>query len=118
MRNSVETRVAYGTNLARARQLALDAVSGLPGVCDEPAPRARYIEHGGYGMILQVRYWTQARQEVIDDTLDHVAAAIHDTFLEHHIRIPLETEEIEYEEVISIAREEGPIPVSADDRGE
>jgi small-conductance mechanosensitive channel len=54
--------VAYDTDLSRAQELALQTVSSLPFVIDEPAPAVWIEELGDSAVILQVAGWIRQHE--------------------------------------------------------
>lgn len=90
VRSSFATGVAYGTDLAEARRVALDTLAGIDGILDEPAPEAYYTEHGASSVAIDLRYWTAGQQAGIRRVQDQVAERIHDAFAEAGIEIPFD----------------------------
>lgn len=56
-RTSLAVGVAYDTDLDRAQQILIDAVSGLPGIEDSPAPEAYAYEFADSSINFEVRFW-------------------------------------------------------------
>lgn len=90
VRTTFVTGVAYGTDLEHAREVALASLAELPGVLDEPAPQAYYVEHGASAVGLELRYWTLSPQAEISATLDRVVGAVHDAFAREGVDIPFD----------------------------
>ncbi len=90
VRSTFATGVAYGTDLAHARQVALDTLGGVDGVLDDPAPQGYYVEHGASSIGLELRYWTGSPQGEVRRVQDQVAEAIHDAFEDADIDIPFD----------------------------
>ncbi len=88
VRTSVIVGVDYGADLARARTVALDAVRGVEGVVDDPAPEAYYVELGASTIDLDLRYWTTPRQAEIRRVQDAVVAAVADALNAAGIAMP------------------------------
>ena len=62
VRSSVPIEVDDQGDLARAAQVAVGAMSRLPGVADEPVPQALYTDLGTATASLELRFWSGARQ--------------------------------------------------------
>ncbi|MGH8983226.1 MAG: mechanosensitive ion channel family protein [Acidimicrobiia bacterium] len=90
VRTSFVTGVAYGTDLARARQVALETLAGIDGIHAAPAPQAYYIDHGSSSVGLNLRYWTDAQPSEVMRVQDRVAEAIHDAFRDADVTIPFD----------------------------
>lgn len=80
--------VAYDTDLARAQEVALEAVRALPGVKEEPAPSVVFHTFGESSIDFTVYYWIDPQRT------DYFAAqtagihALHHAFQEAGIDIP------------------------------
>lgn len=90
IRSNVIVGVAYGADLARARELALETVRGLEGVVAEPPPQAFYTELAASAVNLDVRYWSTPGQGDVRAAQDRVVEALHDAFEEEGIDIPFD----------------------------
>ncbi len=90
LRSNVLVGVAYGADLSRARELALELVSAVDGVLADPAPEAYYLELGASAVDLDVRFWTEAHQAELRSVRDRVVQTIHDGFEEAGIDIPFD----------------------------
>lgn len=90
VRSSFVTGVAYGTDLAQARRIALDTLADIDGVLDHPAPEAYYTEHGGSAVGLDLRYWTDPHQAQLRRLQDQVAERIHDAYEDAGVDIPFD----------------------------
>ena len=52
--------IAYGENIARAMQIAIDAVRSVPGVLDDPEPSALPVSFDASSVTLSIRSWSKA----------------------------------------------------------
>ncbi len=91
VRTSVTVGVSYDTDLAQARQIALDALAGLSDVLEEPAPQAYYDEFGDSSINLDLRYWTPPQQAEVRRIQDQVVETIYDAFNAAGIDMPFTT---------------------------
>jgi small conductance mechanosensitive channel len=90
VRSDVACGVAYGSDLARARSLALETLGRVDGVVDDPAPQVLYTEFGASAIEMDLRYWTSSQQAQIRAVQDRVVEAVHDAFEEAGIDIPFD----------------------------
>ncbi len=90
VRSSFVTGVGYGTDLADARQVALDALSRVDGVLDEPTPEAYFVEHGSSAVLLDLRYWTRPYQAEIRAVQNRVVEAVFGAFNAAGVDIPFD----------------------------
>ncbi|SDQ63219.1 mechanosensitive ion channel family protein [Quadrisphaera sp. DSM 44207] len=91
IRTSVEVGVAYGTDLPRARAVALAAVHDLPGVAEAPAPQCLLCELGASSVVFELRFWSGARQLEALETRDRVIEAVVAAFEREGVEMPPET---------------------------
>ncbi|MDP8932130.1 MAG: mechanosensitive ion channel family protein [Actinomycetota bacterium] len=91
VRTSLTVGVSYDTNLAQARQLALETLAELDEVLDEPAPQAYYSEFGASSIDLDLRYWTRAKQAEVRRIQDQVVEAIYAAFNAADVDMPFTT---------------------------
>jgi small conductance mechanosensitive channel len=88
IRSEALVGVAYGTDLAQARQVALDAVRDLDGVLAEPPPQLLLNELGASTLDLQLLWWTRPQQAVVRRTRDAVLDAVVRAYDEAGIEMP------------------------------
>jgi small-conductance mechanosensitive channel len=95
LRVEVEVGVDYETDLARAVDVAYEAVSGVEEVLDVPSPQVVRKQFGDSSVLLGVRFWIdepsarrlwKARSGVVDE--------IHDAFEAAGIKIPYPQREL------------------------
>lgn len=87
--------IGYGDDIERAQQLALEAVSGVEGVLEDPAPDTLVIELADYSVVIRVRWWIRPPRQI--DALDsrnRVLAAIKRRLTENGIDMPFPTHQI------------------------
>lgn len=88
IRSDVACGVAYGTDLAHAREVALETLRSVDGIETEPAPQVFYTEFGASSIDMDLRYWTRSHQANLRAIQDQVVEAIHDAFEDAGIDIP------------------------------
>ncbi|MFI7493362.1 mechanosensitive ion channel family protein [Kocuria sp. M4R2S49] len=94
-RSTVLVGVAYGTDLERARELALAAVRGVPAVHDDPPPRALVQEAGASTVNIAVMFWSGSQQMETNEALDAVISALVRAYRSAGIEIPAEIRQLE-----------------------
>lgn len=87
-RVEVEVGVAYDSDLDRVEQVALEAVRGLPGVVDDPAPFVLFHTFGDSSIGLTVYFWVDTQQVLPFTAKSDAVRAIHKAFAEAGIEIP------------------------------
>ncbi|HSP03792.1 MAG TPA: mechanosensitive ion channel family protein [Acidimicrobiales bacterium] len=80
--------VAYGTDLHRAQDVLLAAVTGVDGVIPAPAPQAWVTTFGESSIDFDVRFWTASDIATVFRVRSGVAMAIKDAFDDEGIEIP------------------------------
>ncbi len=87
-RTVVAVGVAYGTDLARAQSVILDAVSSVDGVRETPPAQAWVTEFGDSSIDFDVRYWHEPGIATVFRVRSGVAMAIKAAFDAEGIEIP------------------------------
>ncbi len=90
-RVEIKCGVAYGTNLEKARQIALDAIRSIPGVLADPAPSVNYNEFGGSSILFSLFYWVDTIDLKFLDMSDAGVVALEQAFAQAGIDIPYPT---------------------------
>lgn len=80
--------VAYGTDLHRAQDVLLEAVTGVDGIIPAPAPQAWVTTFGESSIDFDVRFWTASDIATVFRVRSGVAMAIKDAFDREGIEIP------------------------------
>lgn len=88
VRTEVVVGVAYESDLDQARQVALEAVRGVAGVRDDPAPQVLAGELGVSTVDLLVLFWTAPQQAAVRVVRDHVVAAVFAAYADAGIEMP------------------------------
>lgn len=80
LRSDYDVGIGYGDDLARANEIALDAIKSVPGVLSDPAPDILVWEVGEPSKNIRICWWTKpARGDVLrnrDAVLSEVAETI------------------------------------------
>jgi small conductance mechanosensitive channel len=80
--------VAYDTDLDNARQIALDAISGIDGVLPDPAPQVIYNSFGDSAINFTLYYWIATAETGYFDAQDAGVLAVNQAFKSAGIEIP------------------------------
>ena len=87
--------IGYGDDIARARQLMLEAMHEVDGVLRDPAPEALVIDLAESSVNIRVRWWVDPpRQADVLDAQDKVLEAIKNKLVAHGIDLPFPTRQI------------------------
>ena len=87
-RSEYDFGIHYDADTATAMEVALDAVRGVEGVAQDPAPDALSLDLGEFRKTVRLRWWTKpSRKEVIHLTSD-VLLAVERAFAREGIAIP------------------------------
>ena len=90
VRTEAVVGVAYGTDLAQAREVALTAIRGTGLVQDTPAPAVLVRELSASTIDLQLLWWSGPQQAVVLRARDAVLAAVVTAYGEAGIEMPSE----------------------------
>ena len=88
LRSTVSVGVAYGTDLARARAVALEAVRQVDGVLGSPNASVVATGFGDSSLDLECRYWHDGSVAERIRTRDGVVVAVNEAFSRAGIEIP------------------------------
>ncbi len=93
LRLSINTRVAYGTDLEKVRALLIHIAQSHPKVLESPPSSVLLTEFGESALQLQLRVWT-AELWFADDLLSDLRYQIIQQFKNNHISIPFPQREL------------------------
>ena len=91
-RSSIVVRVAYGTELAKVKQLLMDILHAEERVVKYPAPGVYVIEFNSSAIDLQLFFWVPGLE--LTGIKSDVIVTIDKVFRENNIEIPLPQQEI------------------------
>lgn len=87
--------IGYGDDIARARQLILEAVREVEGVLSDPAPDALVMDLAESSVNIRARWWINPpRQADVLDAQDRVLEAIKNKLLTNGIDLPYPTRQL------------------------
>ena len=87
-RVEISSGVAYESDPENVRQTALQAISALPGLLDEPSPEVRFQNFGSSTFDLTVYYWIDTNQTSVSAAKDAGLEAIKQAFEKAEIDMP------------------------------
>ncbi len=102
--------VAYHTDMATAREVALAAVGDVEGVLPEPRPEAIYVGLGQSVLQLKVLLWCDARELEMRRTVDRAVEAVKVAFDRRGIEMPPEVIALQATPSFAAAVRPGPRP--------
>ena len=88
IRSNFIVGIAYESDMARAREIAVEAVSGVEGVFSDPPPEALYVDLETSTVNLDIRFWCDAHQLEARRTLSRAIEAAKTAFDIHGIEMP------------------------------
>ena len=103
-RTTLVVGLPYDTDLAEGRRLALEAVSGVEGVHERPAPEVWLTEFADSSINLDVRFWHEPRQREMFRVRSSVVLAVKEAFDAAGISIPFPQRTLTFGEVVPLAR--------------
>lgn len=95
VRTSVVLGIGYDADLQLAREVALTAIDGLPGVAATPAPEALITTLGASTIDIELRFWSGARQLETLEARSQVIEAVVAAYAEHDIAMPADIRVLE-----------------------
>jgi len=93
-RSEYKVGIGYGDDIGQALALILEVMSGVEGVCDDPAPDVLVAELGDFSVNIRARWWTDSQRANVLTVQSKVIAAIKNRLLENGIDLPLPTQQV------------------------
>jgi small conductance mechanosensitive channel len=90
-RSEYDVGIGYSDDIGRACEVIRNALKGLPGVSDNPAPEAIPWDLAGSSVNIKVRWWTQPQRADVVQARGHVIHAIKHALSEAGIDLPFPT---------------------------
>lgn len=87
-RLTIEVGVAYDSDLKQVTQTALEAISTLPGLKDDPPPQVVFKQFADSSINFTLYYWIDLAQTGYFDAQDQGVKLIHEAFAKANIEIP------------------------------
>jgi MscS family membrane protein len=89
-KGKVDLGVAYGSDIAKAKKLLLQAAASVPGVLADPAPEAYFTNFGESALKFTLFFWVGDYTQLFAAT-DLINCAICESFAQNGINIPYPT---------------------------
>ena len=89
-KGQIDLGVAYGSDLAKAKQLLCQTAAAIPGVLAEPPPEAYFVSFGESALKLTLFFWVRDFTQLFSAT-DRINCAIVESFQQNGLNIPYPT---------------------------
>jgi len=96
-RRTVHIGLGYGEDVNRATGVFLEAIQGVPGVQDEPAPTVLAEELGDSALMLAARFWVNQEADGLFEVHSRVVQAIKETAEREGINLPYPVQTVRLE---------------------
>lgn len=93
IRATVDFGVAYGSDVARTRQIVLDAISKLDDIMEEPAPQVIFLSMSDFSLDMSARVWVDDYDNQFGKKLE-MTELVYNTLVENNIEIPFPTQTV------------------------
>ena len=90
IRVSVDFGVAYGSDVARVKQIVSDAISKLDGIMEEPTPQVLFLNMSDFSLDMCARVWVDNYDKQFGKKLE-MTELVYNTLIENDIEIPFPT---------------------------
>ena len=90
IRVTVDFGVAYGSDVARVKQIVFDAISRLDDIMEEPAPEVHFLNMSDFSLDMTARVWVANYGEQFGKKLE-MTELIYNLLSENDIEIPFPT---------------------------
>jgi len=94
-RLEVHIGVAYGTDINKAREVMVNAASGVEGVLTDKPVEALFLEFGDSALIFRVRWWLSSYYDA-RRMFDRVNSAVYEALREADIVVPFPQREVHH----------------------
>ncbi len=90
IRVAVDFGVAYGSDVARVKQIVVDAISKLDGIMEEPVPQVLFLKMSDFSLDMCARVWVDNYDNQFGKRLE-MTELVYNTLIENEIEIPFPT---------------------------
>ncbi|MHA6289374.1 mechanosensitive ion channel family protein [Maricaulis sp. CAU 1757] len=80
--------ISYGSDVNKARELAIEAAEGVARVVSTPKPICHLMEFGDNSVNLELRFWIRDPEAGVNNVTSEVLLAVWDSYHEHGIEFP------------------------------
>ena len=91
-RTQYDVGIGYGDDIENAQRLMLEAIRGVDGVLDNPAPDTLTMDLAASWITVRARWWTDPQRADVLRIQDRVLIAIKKTLVQNGIDLPFETQ--------------------------
>ena len=92
VRSQYDVGIGYGDDIARAKEVALDVLTSIEGILQDPGPDVLTWELAGSSINLRLRWWTRPDRGTVVKTWDEVLHTVNDRMAAAHIDLPFPTQ--------------------------
>jgi len=92
LRSQYDVGIGYGDDVTAARAIALEAVTGVDGVLEDPAPDVLLWDLAGSSKNLRVRWWTRPQRATVVQVRDRVLQAVAEALTAAGVDLPFPTQ--------------------------
>ena len=103
-RTTLVVGLPYDADLAEGRRLALEAVQGVEGVHEQPAPEVWLTEFADSSINLDIRFWHEPRQREMFRVRSEVVLAVKAAYDGAGIEIPFPQRTLTFGEAVPLGR--------------
>ena len=93
-RSEYDVGIGYGDDIARARELILEAIRSVDGVLTDPPPEAIVMALASSSVNIRARWWTKSARAIVLAVHSEVITAIKTRLAENGIDLPFPTQHI------------------------
>jgi small conductance mechanosensitive channel len=94
LRQQYDVGIGYGDSVSKASKIALDAVAGIEGVLQDPAPDVLLWDLAGSSQNLRVRWWTKPQRSNVVAVRASVLQRVAEALVGAGIDLPFPTQQI------------------------
>ena len=92
LRSEYDVGIGYGDDMGKARQIALNTLTGMDGVLADPAPDVLVWDLAGSSVNLRIRWWSDPSRGSVVKLRDRVLEAVANAMAEAGIDLPFPTQ--------------------------
>jgi small-conductance mechanosensitive channel len=93
-RSEYQVGIGASDDISDAMRLMLEAIRGVEGVLEEPAPDVLVAELGDFSVNIRARWWTDSVRSSLLQVQSRVITAIKENLLAHGVDLPFPTQHV------------------------
>ncbi|MEP6689084.1 MAG: mechanosensitive ion channel family protein [Gemmatimonadales bacterium] len=94
IRSEYDVGIGYGDDISEAKRIALEAVRGIEGVLEDPAPDALTWDLADFTVNIRVRWWSEPTRGRVVQARDRVLQAVKERLSAAGIDLPFPTQQL------------------------